>query len=41
MLATGVSLAYIGIYEITNTKGSRDADTKYSATGHDLERAEV
>jgi hypothetical protein len=38
MFATGVSLAYIGTSEITNTKDSRDADTKYSATGHDLER---
>ena len=38
MFATGVSLAFIGTSEITNTKGSRDADTKYSATGHDLER---
>lgn len=38
MFATGVSLAYIDTYEITNTKGSTDADTRYSATGH-LERA--
>ena len=36
--ATGVSLAYIGTSEITCTKGSRDADTTYSATGHDLEQ---
>lgn len=38
MLANGVSPAYIGTSEITNTKGSRDANAKYSATGHDLER---
>jgi len=38
MLASGVSLAYIGTSAVTNTKGSWDADTKYSATGHDLER---
>jgi len=38
MLATGVSPAYIGTSEITNTKGSRDANAKYSANGHDLER---
>lgn len=38
MLATGVSPADNGTSEITNTKGSRDANAKYSATGHDLER---
>jgi len=38
MLATGVSLAYTSTSEITNTKGRRDANTKCSDTGHDLER---
>jgi hypothetical protein len=38
MFATGVSLTYIGTSEITNTENSRDVDTNYSATGHDLEQ---